>query len=107
MAPPQFEMRRYWRFQETKPATVSSGGRRLAATVKNVSVGGLFLLTDVRYPVGADIEVLLNMPEQLGVLSSQTARCQARVVRVEDYSGEYGIAAQIYAFKLNDSSVSH
>ena len=95
------EMRRHWRFQGTKPATVSRGGRQLAATLKNVSVGGVFFLTDVRYPIGSDIEVYLTMPEELGALSAQIARCQAKVVRVEDYVGEYGIAAEIYELDLN------
>lgn len=101
MNPSASEMRRYWRYHGTKPATVSSGGRILAATLKNVSVGGIFFLADVRYPLGSEIEVYLNIPEELGVLSTQTARCQAKVVRVEDYLGEYGIAAQICTINLN------
>ncbi|MBZ5628529.1 MAG: PilZ domain-containing protein [Acidobacteriia bacterium] len=89
------ELRRHRRTNMTRPATVSRAGHTLAATLKNVSIGGVLLLTDVPFSTGSELEVVLMLPEELGQQSSESACYHGRVVRVGERSGQFAIAAQI------------
>ena len=87
--------RRHERIKVTVPATVSVEGHTLAATTKDISVGGLFLFTDVPFQAGKDIEIVLMLPKELGLPASAMVCCHGKVVRVEMSGGRCGIAATI------------
>ncbi len=87
--------RRHQRISHTVPATVKVGDHTLAGTTKDISVGGLFLFTDVPFRAGSEIEVVMMLPKELGLEQSQMVCCHGRIVRVETSAGQCGIAAQI------------
>ena len=87
--------RRHERIHATSPATVYAGRRAIAATVKNISVGGVFLSTDAPFSVGSKIDIVLMLPKELGLPFSRLVCCHGNIVRVEESSGEYGIAASV------------
>jgi hypothetical protein len=87
--------RRMERIPASGPATISHEGGSLAATLRDVSIGGVFLFTDVPFRAGAEIQVVLMLPRELGLESSQMVCCHGKIIRVEEHAGQYGIAAQI------------
>lgn len=87
--------RRHDRINFSVPATVTAEGHTLAASTKDVSLGGLFLFTDAPFQAGSDIEIVLMLPQELGLPSSEMVCCRGTVVRVEIAAGRCGIAARI------------
>jgi hypothetical protein len=87
--------RRSDRIPARGPATIKQGNQTLAATLRDVSVGGVFLFTDASFRPGTDIQVVLMLPQELGLASSRMVCAHGKIVRVEDHAGTYGIAAQI------------
>ncbi len=80
------------------PATIRVEGHTLAASTRDVSLGGLFLFTDAPFKAGSDIEIVLMLPKELGLPSSEMVCCHGTVVRVEIAAGRCGIAARIERF---------
>jgi hypothetical protein len=97
MADLQFaSSRRHERIHATSPATVYIGRRGIAATVKNISIGGVFLSTDAPFEVGIQIDIVLMLPRELGLPFSRLVCCHGSIVRVEpSSSGAFGIAAEV------------
>lgn len=87
--------RKHKRINVAVPATVTSQGHTLAASTKDISVGGLFLFTDAAFQPGADVEIVLMLPHELGLPANDMVCCHGKVVRVEMSGGHYGIAASI------------
>lgn len=87
--------RRNRRVRASGPATIKHKELTLAATVRDVSLGGVFLFTDARFQPGADIDIVLMLPQEIGLPSSQMVCAHGKIVRVEDRNGEYGLAAEI------------
>ena len=87
--------RRHERIQATSPATVYVGRRGIAATVRNISIGGVFFFTDAPFSVGSPIDIVLMLPKQLGLPYSRLTCCHGNIVRVEQSEGEFGIAAEV------------
>lgn len=87
--------RHHDRIHVAVPATVTAQGHTLAASTRDISVGGLFLFTDVPFQAGADIEIVLMLPRELGLPGSEMVCCHGTVVRVEVEAGRCGIAAKI------------
>jgi hypothetical protein len=91
--------RKYKRYITTTPATVRSGGHTLAATTRDVSLGGLFIFTDAALREGSEIEVVLMLPKELGLPASEMVCCHGKIVRSERVDGQHGIAATIERFQ--------
>jgi hypothetical protein len=87
--------RRYERIPTTSPATVYAGRRAVAATVKNISLGGVFLFTDAPFNVGRQIDIVLILPKELSPPFSRLVCCHTSIVRVERSSGQFGLAAEV------------
>jgi len=87
--------RRHVRIPVSIPATVGSGEHRLGASVKNISLGGLFMFTDIPFREGAEIDVVLMLPKELGLPASSMVCCHGRVVRVQSSGGQFGVGAEI------------
>jgi PilZ domain len=81
------------------PAIIRAGGHTLAATTRDVSLGGVFMVTDAALREGTDIEVVLMLPKELGLSASEMVCCYGKIVRTETIKGQYGIAAKIERFQ--------
>ena len=91
--------RKYKRHKTSTPATIRAGGHTLAATTRDVSLGGLFIFTDAALREGADIEIVLMLPKELGLPDSEMVCCHGKIVRSETIDGQHGIAATIDRFQ--------
>jgi hypothetical protein len=85
--------RRRVRFEA--PATVTAGKHRLAASTKDISDRGLFFVTDAGCRLGSEIDVVIQLPQEVGLPVSGMVRCHGRVVRSDSAGGEYNVAMQI------------
>jgi len=77
------------------PATITAGHHSVAASIKNTSERGLFFFTDARFELGSEIDVIVMLPEQVGLPVSGMVCCHGRVVRGRASGGQYGVAVQI------------
>ena len=91
--------RKYKRHKTTTPATIRAGEHTLAATTRDISLGGLFIFTDAALREGSEIEVVLMLPKELGLPSSEMVCCHGKIVRSETIDGQQGIAATIERFQ--------
>ena len=86
-ARPHADRRRAPRFNISMPVTVTDDttGRSYAATVDNISLGGVCLLIDSHLTEGA--RLFINLP----IAADMTMRIEASLVRTSDV-GEFGVA---------------
>jgi hypothetical protein len=91
--------RRYERHEMAAPATIRAGGHTLAATTKDISLGGVFIVTDAALREGTDIEVVLMLPKELGLSAREMVCCHGKIVRSKIKDGQHGIAAKIERFQ--------
>jgi|SRR5215472_1258013 len=85
--PPVNERRSAPRFNISMPVTVYDAvtGRAFAATVDNISLGGVLLLIDERIDAGS--RLFIDLP----VAADMSMRIEASLVRSSDL-GEFGVA---------------
>ena len=97
MAKSQAERRTTRRLSTSAPVNVRHMRRQLMGTARDISPSGMFLISEARIEDGADIEVVLMMPQELRPKGGRWMSCHAKVVRVEEQGkdGEFGIAAKI------------
>ncbi len=95
MDTPPDQQRRHNRIPKAIPAMITVGQHTVAATTKDVSIGGMFLFTDVLLRQGADLDIVLMLPKEVGLPESRMVCCHGRIVRVEISRGQHGLAAQI------------
>jgi hypothetical protein len=89
------ERRSQQRIRFEAPATVSADQHTLAASTKDISIRGLFLFTDMRLKEGSEIDIIITLPEKLGLPVSGMVCCHGRVVRVDSNGGQHGIAVEL------------
>ena len=77
------------------PATIRASGHTLAAATRDVSLGGVFIVTDVALREGSDMEIVLMLPKGLGLPVGGMVCCHGKIVRTETIEGQYGVAVQI------------
>ncbi|MGZ4819312.1 MAG: PilZ domain-containing protein [Terriglobales bacterium] len=77
------------------PATIAAAEHRIAASTKDISQRGLFCFTDAKVEVGSDIDILLMLPEEVGLPVSGMVCCHGRIVRSKSDGGQYGMAVEI------------
>jgi PilZ domain len=80
------------------PATVTTGQHTIAASVKEINDRGLFFFTDARLEVGSEIDIVITLPDELGLPLSGMVCCHARVVRSDFGVSQHGVAAKIDRF---------
>jgi PilZ domain len=85
--PPANERRSAPRFNISMPVTVydAATGRGFAATVDNISLGGVLLLLDE--PIDAGSRLFIDLP----IAADMSMRIEASLVRSSDL-GEFGVA---------------
>lgn len=83
-------------------ATVRSHNRAFPAETRDISAGGCFLYAEEAFPVGSEIQIVLMLPRELGLVTDRMVCCHATVLRVEEpnQEGKKGIAAVIDRFAL-------
>jgi hypothetical protein len=86
------ERRAHQRIHFEAPATVSTSKYTIAVSAKNVSERGLFLITDIRFERGSEIDVAITLPQELGLPLCGMVCCHGHVVRSNSAGG---VAVQI------------
>jgi hypothetical protein len=89
------ERRDHQRIRFEAPATVTGGQHTIAASTKDITHRGLFFFTDARFEIGSEIDILITLPEEVGMPVSGMVCCHGRVVRSDSGSGQYGVAVEI------------
>jgi hypothetical protein len=77
------------------PATVTAGQHSIAASTKDITDRGLFFFTDAHFELGSEIDMVLMLPEEVGLSLSGMVCCHGRVVRSDSAGGQYGVAVEI------------
>ncbi len=85
---------RRYRVPASGPVTISHEGQFVPATLKDVSLGGAFFFTDAPFRAGAEIQVVLMLPREVGLQNDHMVCCQGKIVRVEEHADRFGIAAE-------------
>jgi hypothetical protein len=93
--PPRYERRRTRRVLFEGQATITTGDQKIVAATKDISERGLFVFTEAIVEVGNEIDILVTLPEELGLPVSGMVCCHGRVVRTERSAGECGLAVEI------------
>ncbi len=96
-ASPQTERRRLQRVPlegRVRGRWKNGGVHELRGASKNVSAQGMYLLIDHEVEVGAQVELILDLPSHHVFRGVVTLRCVGRVVRREELKdgGQHGIA---------------
>jgi c-di-GMP-binding flagellar brake protein YcgR len=83
-------------------ATVKVNQRTISAETRDISSGGMFLYADEAFPIGSEIQIVLMLPRELGLVTDRMVCCHATVLRIEppNSDGKQGIAAMIDRFAL-------
>jgi Tfp pilus assembly protein PilZ len=91
------DRRRAERVPTNNQVTLRHSRRQTAATAHDVSNGGIFLFTEEKLQPGAEMELVLMLPEAAGPLGGRWVSCYATVIRVENggVAGDFGVAAKI------------
>ena len=92
------ERRNQQRIRFEAPATVTTGQHSIAASTKDISERGLFFFTDARVEPGSEIDIVISLPEEVGLPLSGMVCCHGRVVRSDSGRGQYGFAVEIDRF---------
>ena len=92
------ERRHQRRIRFESPATVTTGQHSIAASTKDISDRGLFFFTDARIDLGSEIDMVIMLPEEVGLPLSGMVCCHGRIVRSDSASGQYGVAVEIDRF---------
>lgn len=67
---------------------------------RDVGFRGLYFTTDAEYEVGSEIEFVLTLPKEVTQVSDVNIRCRGRVLRIENYNGNRGVAARIERYEF-------
>jgi len=81
------ERRRGERFKVALPVQLNDG----IGTTCDISTSGIFFETERAYSIGDIIRLSLNFEHE-------TLRCEARVVRVEQRNGQFGVAVELKSY---------
>jgi len=92
------------RFNMTLPMRIlslDSSSHELKAFTRDVSYRGLYFLAETDAKVGAQIEFVITLPEQVTRSGDVNIRCHGQVVRTEPTpNGRTGIAAKIERYEF-------
>lgn len=92
------------RFNMTLPMRIlslDSNSHEFKAFTRDVSYRGLYFLADTDVKVGAPIEFVITLPEQVTRSGDVNIRCHGQVVRTEStQNGRTGIAAKIERYEF-------
>ena len=104
VAAPKVEARRHKRYKVQSSAKIRFGNtaqpKEEPAQARDISCGGLFLYANALLEPGSEIQVVMMVPRELGLVGNQMVCCHARVVRIQENAkdGKHGVAAKIERF---------
>lgn len=84
----------------TVRSTGSDGAVERKGRTRDVGFRGLYFITDADYEVGSEIEFILTLPKEVTQANDVNIRCRGRVLRVEPYNGNRGVAARIERYEF-------
>ena len=96
------EKRRAHRFPMALPLVLASPGATAneAAQTRDVSSGGVyFQMTEAPQP-GNRLEFVLTLPSEITLTGPVQIRCVGKVIRVDQGSGQIGVAATIDRYEF-------
>jgi len=91
------------------PLTVIIGERRIPGFTRNLSNQGVYFHLDLnnRAMPRGNFDFLVELPPEITLSTSCLVRCQGRVVRTENLSGQLtGIAAKILNYSMQRASTA-
>jgi hypothetical protein len=92
------ERRGQQRIHFEAPATVTAGQHSIAASTKDATNRGLFFFADARLELDSEIDIVIMLPEEVGLPLGGMVCCHGRVVRADSAGGRHGFAVQIDRF---------
>ena len=83
-------------------ATVKADSRAVIAETRDISTGGMFLYAEDTFAVGSEIQIVLMLPRELGLVTDRMVCCHATVLCIDppNKEGRHGIAAMIDRYAL-------
>ena len=83
-------------------AKIKTASAAISAETRDISTGGVFLYADAQFTVGSEIQIVLMLPRELGLVMDRMVCCHATVLRIEppNPEGKHGIAAVIDKFAM-------
>lgn len=84
----------------TVRSTGTDGGFEQKGHTRDVGFRGLYFTTDADYEIGTEIEFVLTLPKEVTQANDVNIRCRGRVLRVEPYNGNRGVAARIERYEF-------
>jgi len=75
------------RYKLSLPVQLKNG----IGTTCDISTSGIFFETESAYAIGDMIRLFLNFEDE-------TLQCEARVVRVEQLDGQFGVAVELTSY---------
>lgn len=104
------ERREARRFTMSLPMRVlprEAHSQELNARTRDVSYRGLYFTAEAQFQVGAEIDFVLTLPQQVSQSGEVDIRCRGQIVRVEASSnGRTGIAAKIERYEFMPATAS-
>ena len=94
------DKRREHRMRATRPVRLERG----TGVTRNISMSGVFFVTDVDYAPGNVINFAIELDGPAG--QKLMLGCRGMIVRVERQDGNVGVAAKIVASKL-ETTIHH
>ncbi|MGI9104032.1 MAG: PilZ domain-containing protein [Terriglobales bacterium] len=92
---PANERRQQPRIPLDARATIARAEQKIAASTKDISERGLFFFSEARIEVGSDIDILLMVPEDIGLPINGMVCCHGRIVRMAPAGEQYGMGMEI------------
>ena len=91
------DRRTHSRVNARVPASIRCNNAVLThnAVTRDLSMSGMFLYADEPIAQGTKLEIILILPEELGLGEKQWACCHASVIRIEKDGSRFGVAASV------------
>lgn len=86
------------RFQCELPVTVIHGEEELSGIASNISLGGLYIVTDVKVPFGMDVKVRFQVPS---LKEPATVSSKVRWVKPDGFGVQFGSLRALEVWALN------
>jgi hypothetical protein len=80
--------------------TDGDGAAEQKGRTRDVGFRGLYFMTEADYEVGSEIEFILTLPKEVTQSNDVNIRCRGRVLRVDPYETNRGVAARIERYEF-------
>ncbi len=77
---------------------LGNGRREVTGRTRDVSARGVFMYLETEITVGAAMEFVMTLPEEITLSDPIRVRCSGSVLRVEKTESEQGVAVTIHKY---------